>query len=69
MLPLIVVVKLKVLYNRGRFALLDIKMCYKCPQSVHLLTTEKINKWNRMPKHPNACKTLELENDDLSCEK
>ena len=45
MLPLIVVVKLKVLYSRGRFAFLDIKMCYKCPQSVHLLTTEKMDKW------------------------
>ena len=37
--------KLKVLYSRGRFALLDIKMCYKCSQSVHLLTTENIDKW------------------------
>ena len=61
-------VKLKVLYSRGRFALLDIKMCYKCPQSVHLLTTEKIYKWvEQNAKHPHVCKTLELENDDLFC--
>ena len=47
--------KLKVLYSRGRFALLDIKMCYKCPQSVHLLTTEKIDKWMEQNAQTPTC--------------
>ena len=33
--------EIKILHGRLRLALLDIKICCKCPQCIHLLTTER----------------------------